>query len=191
MRTRNVSLDIAMHCAKCHQNEATVQFSMVVDGTEEETVHLCKDCAPPTGFDLDKIDLKQIEALSVVGKECELCGKDAFSGEIRADGGANYWCLDCGMELGVILRDLLVAERPDLLRRSKEESSFLSFCSDTGLQAWSASANQRAMQTLKDRRRRDGRDNGSEWRQISDWQQSWPHQRLGRTQLYLRPSDKG
>jgi hypothetical protein len=149
-----------MLCAKCHQNEAKIHFITVVDGTEE-TVHLCKDCAPPTGFDLDKLDLKEIEALSVVGKKCEFCGRDAFSGEMRAGGGAIYWCFDCGLELTDILRDLLLTERPDLLQRSKKESSFLSFCSDPGLQAWSASANQRATQALKERRRQDGRDKGS------------------------------
>jgi hypothetical protein len=148
-------------CAKCHQNEATVHFTTLVDGTEEEAVHLCKDCAPDTGFDLDKLDLKQIEALSVIGKKCEFCGRDAFSGEMRAGGGAIYWCFDCGVEFGGILRDLLLTERPDLLERSKEDSSFLSFCSDSGLQAWSASASQRATQTLKERRRQDGRDKGS------------------------------
>ena len=148
-----------MLCAKCHQKEATVHFTTVVDGTEEEAVHLCKDCAPDTGFDLGKLDMKAIEALSVIGKKCEFCEKDAFSGEMRVSGGAIYWCFDCGLELGVILRDLLVAERPDVLERSKEESSFLSFCSDAGLQAWSASASERATQTLKERRREDGRDN--------------------------------
>jgi hypothetical protein len=147
-----------MLCAKCHQKEATVHFTTVVDGTEEETIHLCKDCAPPTGLDLHKLDMKQIEALSVVGKKCEFCGKDAFSGEMRAGGGAIYWCFDCSLERGVILRDLLVAERPDLLQRSKEESSFLSFCSDAGLQAWSASASERATQASKERRQREGRD---------------------------------
>ena len=46
-------------------------------------------------------------------------------------------------------------------QRSKEESSFLSICSDTDLQAWSAAANAKAVQTLKERRRKDGRDKGS------------------------------
>jgi hypothetical protein len=154
-------LAIAMLCGKCHRNEATIHFTTVVCGAEEETVHFCKDCAPPTGFDLDKLDMKQIEALSVTGKKCEFCGSDAFSGEMRAEGGAIYWCFDCGLERGAILSDLLVAERPDLLQRSEEESSFLSLCSDKGLQAWSVSASQRATQTLKERRRQDGRDKGS------------------------------
>ena len=150
-----------MLCAKCHKNEATIHFKTVVDVEAEETVHLCPDCAPPTGFNLDKLDLKEIEALSVIGKKCEFCGKEAFSGEMRANGGATYWCFNCGLELGRILSDLLVAERPDLLQRSKDESSFLSVCSDTGLQAWSAAASQKAVQTLKERRREDGRDKGS------------------------------
>jgi len=150
-----------MLCAKCHQKEATVHFSTVVDGTEEEAVHLCKDCAPPMGFDLEKLDLKQIEALSLVGKKCEFCGRAAFSGEMRAGGGAIYWCFDCGLEFAGIFRDLLVAERPELLQQGKEESSFLSFFSDTDLHAWSAAASQKVVQTLKGRRRQDGRDKGS------------------------------
>src|SRR5262245_462772 len=132
-----------MLCAKCHQNEATIHFTTVVDGAEQETVHLCKECAPPTGLDPDKLDLKQIEALAVAGKKCEFCGMDAFSGEMRAGGGAIYWCFDCGLEFAGILRELLLAERPDLFQRNEAESSFLSFCSDPGLQAWSASASQR------------------------------------------------
>jgi len=35
-----------MRCAKCHRNEATIQFTPVVDGKPRKTVHLCKDCAP-------------------------------------------------------------------------------------------------------------------------------------------------
>jgi protein-arginine kinase activator protein McsA len=150
-----------MLCAKCHQREATLHFRTVVNGTEEEAVHLCKDCAPPLGFDLDKLDPKQIEALSVIGKKCEFCGGDAFSGAMRVGGGAIYWCFDCGLEFASIFQQLLVAERPYLLQRSEEESSFLSICSDTDLQAWSAAANEKAVQTLKERRRKDGRDKGS------------------------------
>jgi len=148
-------------CAKWHQKEATIQFRTVIDGTEEETVQLCKDCAPPTGFDLEKLDLKDIEALSLIGEKCEFCGRDAFSGEMLAKGGAINWCFDCGSELGRVVSDLLVSERPDLLQRSKDESSFLSFWSDPGIQAWSEAALQKAVQTLKERRREDGRDTGS------------------------------
>ena len=146
-----------MLCAKCHQKEATIHFRMVVDCAEEETVPLCPDCAPPTGF----MDLKELEALSVIGKKCEFCGKDAASGAIGAKGGAIHWCFDCGLEFVRILSASLVSERPDLLQRSQEESSFLSFCADPGLQAWSEAASQKAVQTLKERRRQDGRDKGS------------------------------
>jgi hypothetical protein len=68
---------------------------------------------------------------------------------------------NCGLELGVILRDLVVSERPDLLQRSEEESSLLSVCSDPGLQAWSVAASEKAVQALKERRRQDGRDKAS------------------------------
>ena len=34
-----------MLCAKCHKNEATMHFTIVVDGKDDETVQLCKDCA--------------------------------------------------------------------------------------------------------------------------------------------------
>jgi len=152
---------IAMLCAKCNQKEATIHFTPVVDGTEEEAVHLCKDCAPNAGFDLGKLDLKEIEALSVVGKKCEFCGRDALSGQMSSKDGAIYWCFDCGMEFVRIFSDSLVAERPDLLQRSKAESSFLSFCSDPGIRAWSEAASQKAVHTLKERRRQDGRDKGS------------------------------
>ena len=151
-------------CAKCHQKEATIHFTTVVDGTVEETVHLCKDCAPQTGLDsLDSLDPKEIEASSVIGKKCEFCGKDAFSGEMRTQGGAIYWCFDCSLELGRILSDLLASERPDLLHRNKEERSFsfLSIFCDSALQAWSEAATEKAVQTLKERRRQDGRDKGS------------------------------
>jgi prepilin-type N-terminal cleavage/methylation domain-containing protein/prepilin-type processing-associated H-X9-DG protein len=42
-----------MLCAKCHRNEATLHFTTMVNGTEEEEVYLCKEFAPPTGLNLD------------------------------------------------------------------------------------------------------------------------------------------
>src|SRR4029077_327467 len=142
-----------MLCAKCHQKEATIHFTTVVNGTEEEAVDLCKDCAPPTGFDLDRLDLKQLEALSVIGKKCEFCGKDACSGEMRAGGGAIYWCFDCGAEYGRIFLELLISEHPEFMERGKAHSSFWAFSSDPQLQAWSAEAGPKAKQMLKERRR--------------------------------------
>jgi hypothetical protein len=144
-------------CSKCHENEATIQFSTVMDGVKEETVHLCSDCSPPMGFDLKKFDLKEIEALSLIGKKCEFCGKTAFSGVTSAK-GAIYWCFDCGLEFGRILLDLCISEQPDLMQRSREASSFLAILSDSELQAWLETANQKAVQILREKRQQDGRD---------------------------------
>src|SRR5713226_9269304 len=41
----------------------------------DEFVHLCEECAPPTG--LENLNRQQLESLSVVGKKCEFCGKEA------------------------------------------------------------------------------------------------------------------
>jgi hypothetical protein len=148
-----------MLCAKCHKNEATIHFTAIVDGREEKTVHLCKECSPPTG--LEHLDLKDLKSLSVIGKKCEFCGKTAFSGVMGAGGGCGiYWCLNCGLEFGQILSDLCLSERPELFQRSKEETSFLSFCSDPELQSWSEAANKKAAQILREKRRQDGRDKG-------------------------------
>lgn len=147
-----------MLCHKCQQKEAQIHLTMIVDGSKEGTVDLCKDCAPPMGFDLEKFDPKQIQELSVVGKKCAFCGAEAFSCQLRPDGAAEYWCNDCCVECALIYAELMRAERPDLLTRPKDENSFISFLSDPDLQAWSSSANQRALQILKDRRRQDGRD---------------------------------
>ena len=35
-----------MICAKCHKNEATIQFTPVVDGKPRKVIHLCLDCFP-------------------------------------------------------------------------------------------------------------------------------------------------
>ena len=141
-----------MLCSKCQQNEATIHFTTVVDGKEAEAVHLCKNCAPTIGFDWSKLNTGEIEALSVLGKQCEFCGRAAASGELRAGGSAIYWCFDCGMERTLILGELLAAERPDLLRQSGKEKSFLAWCSDPELRALSASLSDRAKQILKQRR---------------------------------------
>src|SRR5258707_1307243 len=71
-----------MLCAKCHRNEATIHFTMVVNGTEEETVHLCRGCAPPTGF--ETLDLDQLKALSVIGETCN-SGRASLEGAGPAD----------------------------------------------------------------------------------------------------------
>ena len=86
-------------CVKCHQNEATIHFTTVVDRTEDEIVHLCKQCASPTG--LHTLDPKEFETLSVTGKKCEFCRQSAFSGVMGA-GAPIYWCFGCGQEFGRI-----------------------------------------------------------------------------------------
>jgi hypothetical protein len=138
-------------CSKCHQKEATVHLTAVMDGVTEETVHFCKDCAP-SSTGLPTLDPKELAALSVTGKKCEFCGREAVSGVIGASGPV-YWCLDCGREHGRILGELSASERPDLMRRSKETSSFLAFCSDPELRAWSEAASQKAVEILRARKR--------------------------------------
>src|ERR1051326_3158092 len=143
-----------MLCAKCHQNEATVHLTTVEDGAQGEAVDaidLCEGCSGPQGF--CGFDLKQLEALSVIGKKCEFCGKEACSGEMRATGGAIYWCFDCGVELGRIVADLITSERPELMQPSEEEGSMSAIWTGSELRAWSAEATQKAVQVLKDRRR--------------------------------------
>ena len=38
-----------MLCVKCHQKEATVHITTIVDGSETGQLHLCEDCAPAAG----------------------------------------------------------------------------------------------------------------------------------------------
>jgi hypothetical protein len=151
-------------CAKCHQKQATIHFTATVGlhGEEAETVELCSDCAraPTIGLNLKNLDLKELEALSVVGKKCEFCGQKAFSG-VTSAGGAIYWCYDCGLEFGCIQLELCISKRPDLMQRSEEEGSFLSISGDPELHAWLEEANQKTVKILKERRRQDGRDTGS------------------------------
>ncbi len=146
-----------MLCAKCQKNEATVHLTTVV-GTEQETVDLCRDCAPPG---IAGLDLGKAKALSTTGKKCEFCGAAAYSGQVLSGGGTTYWCFKCGTELMSIVAELVKTERPDLLRRSKKDSSFVAFCSDPEVLAWSEVANQKAVRILKERRKQDGRSGSS------------------------------
>jgi len=146
-----------MLCAKCQKKEATFHLTTLVDGEKEETAHLCKDCGTAiTG--LPSLDPSKLEELSVIGKKCEFCGNDAHSGEMRAGGGAIYWCFDCGAEYGRIFAELLMSEQPEFIERGKAHDSFLAFSSDPQLQALSTEAGRKAVQILKERRRKDGRD---------------------------------
>ena len=35
-----------MRCDKCQKNEATIQFTPVVEGKPQQTINLCKSCVP-------------------------------------------------------------------------------------------------------------------------------------------------
>ena len=144
-----------MLCAKCQKNEATVHLTTAVNGEEKGTVHLCADCGKAiTG--LPSLDPAKLEELSVIGKKCEFCGQPASSGEMRAGGGAMYWCFDCGVEYGRIFVELMKSEHPDFVERGKALNSFFDLCSDSQLRAWTAAAGQKAVQMLKERHGQDG-----------------------------------
>ena len=52
-------------------------------------------------------------------------------------------------------------EQPDLIQRTKEGSSSLILGCDPENHSWEEEVHQKAAQTLKERRRQDGRDKGS------------------------------
>ena len=148
-----------MLCQTCKKNEATVHLTTIV-GTEQETTDLCKDCAPSiTG--LPSFEPKDLQALPAIGKRCQVCGKEALPADIIAAGNVTYRCSDCDLELGRILRDLIAADRPELMQPPKDAASFLAFASVPEIKAWMASAHERAVRILKDRRKQHGGDKGS------------------------------
>lgn len=147
-------------CDKCHQKEATVHIAAFVNGRQEEAVHLCTDCAEPMG--MKTLDHEQLARMSIIGKKCEFCGKEASSGEFITKDNAIHWCFDCGLELFQIVAGLMVAERPDLMEASAAQTSVLSLFCDAKLRAVSTAMLQKAAQQLRDRRRQNGCENGNE-----------------------------
>jgi hypothetical protein len=145
-------------CSKCHQKEATVHFTTVRDGVDEESVHLCRDCASLTGF--QGLELKKLEAFSMRGKKCEFCGQDAVSGTIGLS-GPSYWCSRCGQEYSQIIGELCASERPDLVQRCKVASSFMAFYSDPELRSWSEAASHKAVEIMRERRQQGDSENGT------------------------------
>jgi|HubBroStandDraft_1064217.scaffolds.fasta_scaffold422337_2 hypothetical protein len=141
-------------CSKCNQKAATVHLTNVMNGTVER-LDFCQDCAPATGY--GGLTLDQFMALSVDGKQCEFCGGEALGGE-RGSNSTIYLCSDCGFERGQILEELLASEHPDWEQRLAENWSALSMDFQSELMAWWEAASQKAIQILRDRRRRDGRD---------------------------------
>ena len=139
-----------MLCAKCQKNEATTHITEL--GTEQETVHLCENCAPPSPGGMDH-EMAMAKARSMLAEKCGFCGAQAYSEHLLAGGEAIYLCFDCDAERMSIVTELARTERPDLARRSKEAGSIL-LSSDPVL-------NRKSIQLLKERRREDGRDKQS------------------------------
>ena len=147
---------IAMLCCKCRKNEATVHLTSLNDDLEEK-IDLCEQCAPSMmGF--DGASMEQLKSFSVLGKNCEFCGKPSFSGQLVAAGGAIYWCFDCGLEFTGILSELMKSERPDLMPSSQEGA--FAYISDPDVEAWFARATQKAVRMLKEKRQQDGGKTG-------------------------------
>jgi protein-arginine kinase activator protein McsA len=136
-----------MLCAKCHNVEATIHFTIIV-GERAETVDLCKGCAPedPSAY---PSSLSEFQNFSLLGKTCEFCGQPAVSGEMTGPGSRTYWCLDCGAELGCIMSESLAS----LVQKSRDFSSCLGFVHDPGLQGWAQAATANAVSMLKERKR--------------------------------------
>ena len=147
-----------MHCTKCHKKEAAINFTPVVDGKAQKTVHLCKHCAV-ISFGFHTLVWKKPEALSVTGKRCKFCRRQARFGRMVA-GRAVHWCSDCGKELGRIIVDLYIAEQPNLMERVEGTVTFM-FRNAPEVRAWLEAANLTAIEILRERRRQDRRDKGS------------------------------
>jgi protein-arginine kinase activator protein McsA len=139
-------------CEKCHQKEATVHMSFLVNGKTERQEHFCSECAPPTG--LEGMTLEQIKAQSIEGKKCEFCGNDAISG-VRDTNDTIYWCRDCGMEKSRISLELLAAEHPDWKEQlAKHKASFVGPTPD--VIKWGMETNRKAIQILRERKKQKG-----------------------------------
>ena len=147
-----------MRCTKCHKDEAITHVTPVVDGKAQKTVHLCKHCAV-ISFRFHTLVLKKTEALSVTSKRCKFCGRRARSGRVVA-GRPVYLCADCGKELGRIIVDLCIAERPHLMERVEGTVTFM-LRDAPEVRAWLTAANLKAIEMLRKRRRQDRRDKGS------------------------------
>lgn len=142
-----------MLCAKCQKNEATLHFTTILHGREEETIQLCKDCdTEVTRF--PTFDPSKLEPLPVIARKCEFCGKDAFSGKTLAGDRAIYWCFACEAEYRRTFAELFFSEHPRFMESVKTRSSFLPFLSPQQFQAWSTEAGQRVVQIMKERRQR-------------------------------------
>jgi protein-arginine kinase activator protein McsA len=146
-----------MLCAKCQKNEATLHLTTILHGRGEETIHLCKDCGTEITR-LPTLDRSKQEVLPIIGRKCEFCGEDAFSGKLLAGGSMIYWCFDCQAEYRRTFAELFICEHSELMEGVKARSSLVPFISAPQLLAWSAEAGQRVVQILKERRQGNDRD---------------------------------
>ena len=135
-----------------------IHFTPVADGKAQKAVHLCKHCAV-LSFGLHTLVWKKSGALLVTGKRCAFCRRRARSGRMVA-GRAVYLCSDCGEELGSIIVELCVVERPHLTERVEGTVTFM-LRDSPEVRAWLEGANLKAIEILKKRRRQDRRDKGS------------------------------
>jgi protein-arginine kinase activator protein McsA len=143
-----------MLCAKCQKNEATLHLTTILHGREEDTIHLCKDCG--TGITrLPTMDTSKLETVPVIARKCEFCGQDAFSAKLLAGGSTIYWCFDCEAEYRRTFAQLFICEHSEFLERVRTRNPSLPLISPTQFQAWSAGADQRVVQILKERRPRE------------------------------------
>ena len=139
-----------MLCSKCQKNEATLYFTTIVHGKEEETMQLCQDCEnEATGN--PTFDPSKVEVLPIISRKCEICGQDAFSGKALASERMIYWCFGCEAEYRRIFGELFIGEHREFMESVKRRS-FAGFLSPEEFQAWSAEAGLRVVQIMKERR---------------------------------------
>lgn len=105
------------------------------------------------------LNLQDRKPVSLLGKTCEFCGRDAKTAGMRS-GDWVYWCRECSREHYALFVEVLTSERPDLLQMLAEStSSSLRF--GPGIDAWFDAARQRVVRTLRDRKKQDRRDKGA------------------------------
>jgi len=148
-----------MLCVKCHKNEASVHFTPVVHGQVGDSICLCTHCASACG--LSDIQAQEFHSWLIVGKKCEFC-EQAASTRILYPATEIYWCSECGLEFGHVIMELCQMERPDLIQLTDDGSPSLTLGCKTKNRdlAWEAQLHRKAAQTIKKRRKQDGRDKG-------------------------------
>jgi hypothetical protein len=101
----------------------------------------------PTG------DPQELSRLSLAGKKCEFCGKDAVSGVGYGETSAR-WCFDCGLEFSRIMVELELA-RPHLQQLDWKHQSFLSLWKQhPELVSMSNEVTQEALRIMRERKRK-------------------------------------